>query len=244
MTTRMKKKYYILIIFLADISISFGQKTLSNFDGNLIFKESFFYYPITRTTYDTIISYSNYEIGKMTQIEQMAAFSAHNDQEIDYLPIKFYKNKDSIFYKYADPYDIDHDTTYTKLFPLSFKDTIETAFCYKITMDTIRGTDKNRTVTIKTDCDGDEHEIKTYRIKDTTFTFKEYKIECYMFKQKAIIGHYKDIYFTRLIIVDKETLVPIDVKEYNFHSVKRVRYRNINQGKNLLTYHQRLISIE
>ncbi len=226
------------------LNLSFGQKTLANFDGNLIFKESFYYYPITRTTYDTIITFSNYELGKMTQIEQMTAFSAHNDQEINYLPIRFYKIKDSIFYKYADPYDIDHDTTYSKLFPLDFKDTIKSAFCYKIQMDTIRGTDKNRTLTIKTDCDGDEHEIKTYRIKDTVLTFKEYELDCYTFKQRAIIGHYKDIYFTRLIIVDKQTLIPIEVKEYNFHSVKRVRYRNINQGKNLLTYHQRLISIE
>lgn len=244
MTTRMKKPYYILIILITDISISFGQKTLEHFDGNLIFRESFFYYPITRKTFDTVVTFSNYEFGKMIQIEQMAAFSAHNSQEINYLPIKFYKSKDSLFFKYADPYDIDHDTTYTKLFPLKFKDTIETAFCYKIKMDTIRGTDKNRTLIIKTDCDGDEHEIKTYRVKDTTLIFKEYKLDCYTFKQKAIIGHYKDVYFTRLIIVDKHTLIPIDVKEYNFHSVKRVRWRNINQGKNLLTYHQRLISIE
>lgn len=235
---------YILLVILSGINISSGQKSLENIEGNLIFKESFFYYPITRSTYDTIITFSNYELGKTTQIEQMVAFSARNDQEIEYLPIKFYRNKDSIFYKYANPYDIDHDTTYSKLFPLDLKDTIETAFCYKIRIDTIRGTDKNKTLTIRTDCNGDDHEIKTYRIKDTILAFKEYKIDCYMFKQKAIIGHYKDIYFTRLIIVDKHTLIPIDVKEYNFHTVKRVRYRNINQGKNLLTYHQKLISIE
>lgn len=233
-----------MIILLADLSFSFGQKTLENFDGNLIFRESFFYYPVTRSTYDTVVTFSNYELGKMVQIEQMDVYSAHKSQEINYLPIKFYKRKDSIFYKYADPYDIHHDTTYTKLFPLDFKDTIETAFCYKITIDTIRGTDKNRTLIIKADCDGDENEIKTYRIKDTTLIFKEYKIDCYTFKQKAIIGNYKNIYFTRLIIVDKHTLIPIDVKEYNFHSVKRVRYRNTNQGQNLLTYHQRLINIE
>jgi hypothetical protein len=233
-----------IILFLADVMLSLGQKTLHNFDGNLLFRESFYYYPLTRQTYDTVVTYSNYELNSMIEIEQVAAFSVHNTKEINYRPIRFYKNKDSIGYKYSDPFDVDHDTTYVKLFPLNFKDSVETAFCFKIIMDTIRGTNKNRTLTIHTDCDGDDRDLKTYRSKDTVVYFKDFKLDCYTFEQKSLIGNYPDIYFIRKIIVDKQTLIPIDVKEYNFHTAKRPRLRNVHQGKNLLTYHQKLVSIE
>jgi hypothetical protein len=240
----MTKGSLIIILFFSLLTDMLAQKTLKDFDGDLLFKESYYYYPVTRQTYDTVVTYSNYELKKMIEIENSGVISKNESKEISYIPIKFFKNKDSVFYKYADPFDIDHDTTYVKLFPLNFNDSVETAFCFKITMDTIRGTDKKRTLTIHTECDGDHRDIKTFRTKDTMIYFKEFKFDCYTFEQKAPIPYYKDVYFTRKIIVDKQTLIPIDVKEYNFHTSRRPRFKNIHQGKNLLTYHQKIISIE
>ena len=149
-----------------------------------------------------------------------------------------------MFFKYQKKYSTVADTVISKLFPLSFKDTIEVAFCYRVSEDSIRWKDTKRTLEIKTDCDGDEHNIKTYRLKDTTINFQDYKIDCYSFEQKERMGYYTNIYFTRRILVDKHTLIPIDVKQYNFHTNRRPRYKNKIQGQNLLTVHKKLISIE
>ncbi len=232
----------LILLLFADFWTASAQKKLQGFDGDLIFKEAYYYYLLSRKTYDTAFVFSYYEVGQMITIEQYSPISINDSYDISFLPVKFYINKDSVFYKYADPYDIDHDTTSFKLFPLSFNDTIDSEFCYKITMDTIRGSDENRTLTIRTDCQGDNIDIKTYRTKDTIFTFKDYLLDCYAFEQKALL--YNDIFFTRVILVDKNTLIPLDVKEYNFHTRHITRIKNSNQGKNFLTFHQKLISIE
>lgn len=231
-------KLTILIILTGLSHLCYSQKTLKDFEGDLVFKESNNYFALTRFTYDTVNVYYSYSINQ--HIVNIERFSS----EKSFLPIILYKNGDSLFFKYQERFSDVPDTIISKLFSLSFNDTIEKSFCYRIIQDTIRWTDIKRTLEIKLDCDGDAHDMKTYRLKDTSLIFKDYNLECYYFKQVSKIGHYKDVFFTRNILVEKNTLIPIDVKEYNFHTSKRPRYRNKIQGQNLLTMHKKLISIE
>ena len=240
----MSKAFSIVCVLLIELSFSFGQKTLEDFEGNLLFKESFYYFPLTRNTYDTVVTFSNYQVNKIIEIQQIIALSPNDSKEINYTPIILYTSRDAIRYKYADPLNIDSDTTDVKLFPLNYKDSVETVFCYKIIIDTILNRESNQIINFHTSCEGSNNEIKTYRTNDTIINFKDFKLDCYSFEQKSMVGRYKHKMFTRKIIVDKRTLIPIDIKEYNFQTTKGPRYRNIKQEDNLLTYHQKLINIE
>ena len=242
-------KQHIILVFVSLSSLCYSQKTLQNFEGDLLFKESNYYFPLTRKTYDTSCTYYSYSVNKqIINIERISPMSSqwHETVETQFLPIIFFINGDSLFVKYQEKYSDVSDTVVSKSFPLNFKDTIEVPFCYRITEDTIRWKDTKRTLEVKTECDGDEHYAKTYRLKDTIITFKDFKIDCYSFEQKGEVG-YKDVIFKRKILVDKFTLIPIDVKEYNFHLIKRPCFRHIiytMQGQNFLTKHKKLISIE
>ncbi len=245
---RYKMLDFKLIIFLIiGMQYSFyAQKTLKNFEGNLTFKESDYYTPISRKIYDTINIYYSYEVEKTIKIERFAPISSFdNDSENkSFLPIIFFKNGDSLFFKYQEKFSTVPDTVISKLFPLSFKDTIDVPFCYRISEDSIRWKDEKRTLEIKTECDGDDRNIKTYRLRDTTITFQDYKIDCYQFEQKSIMSYYKNKFFTRRILLDKITLIPIDVRQYNFRTNRRPRYKSKLTEKNILTFHKKLISIE
>ena len=238
----------ICFLFIGIQSPSYAQKTLKNFEGDLLFKESNYYFPLTRKTYDTACTYYSYSVNKhVINIERISPLSSqwHETVETQFLPIIFFQNGDSLFFKYQEKYSNVPDTVVSKLFPLSFKDTIEVSFCYRVTEDTSRW-GANHTLQFNKNCDGDDDDIKTYRLKDTTITFQDYKLDCYSFEQKSKML-YKNTFFTRKILVDKCTLIPIDVKEYNFHLIKRPRFRHIiytMQGQNFLTKHQKLISIE
>ena len=174
-------KRRISIVFIILANCCYAQKTLKNFEGELLFKESYYYFALTRTTYDTAHLYYNYEVKKTININKYFPISSYDADETPFLPIIFCKNEDSLFFKYQEKYSNVPDTVVTKLFPLSYKDTIEVPFCYRISQDSVRWKDTKRTLEIKTDCDGDGHDIKTYRLKDTSFIFKEYTSNHYIF---------------------------------------------------------------
>lgn len=245
---QMKSKIiFILLLFFVGLEFSFGQKTLENFDGDLTFKESFFYIPISRTVVDTVTTFSWYE--KDDEEIEITEFppgdrqipKIHNIKSVYFEPIIFYKNKDSIFYKYVNPYRKGNDSSRVKLFSLSFKDTIIAAPCYKLIIDTLRRR-YDTTSVVHINCYEDSREFKTYRVKDTTLIFKEYKLDCYTFEQKKYL-EWSGRLITRIVLVHKNTLIPVDIKEYTLLTRERGRYFYLEPNKNLLTYHQKLIDI-
>lgn len=225
------RKFILLFVAFSSVN-ALAQKTTENFKGQMTFKETYYYQRITRLDYDTILNYLNYDIKRDSVfMEQIFSFSHQFENNFNFAPIKFTLRNDSIFYGYIDRY-FNNDTVETLLFSLDKKDTISSIFCYRIGFDSLDG-----------QCIGDDREVMTYRQQDTTITFKDYKIDCYVFEQKTDTTGRHKVFFTRKILVDKHTLIPIEVKEYNYNRPGLVRIRHEYQGRNLLTYHKRLLSI-
>jgi len=234
----MAKKVIILLILFCSIFAD-AQKNLKDFYGDLIFKETSYYFPIDRKLFDTSISYSIYSINKMIEIEQIApSFNNRNGLEINYTPINFFNNRDTIFCKITNPFNKGHDTTIMALFPLRYKDTLLSNGCYRITLDTIHSS--NKQLYVETECVDENNDYKTFYSGDTTIYFRDYKLDCY--KVTQIEASKRTRKFRRILLIEKNTLIPIDVKEYNFYFSRRFRTKPI--GQNLLTKHQKLIEIE
>lgn len=99
MSYKMLDLKLICFLIIGIQSSFYAQKTLKNFEGNLMFKESNYYTPITRKVYDTVNIYYSYEVAKTINIERCSIFDVYNiDSEGKaFLPIIFFQNGDSIF---------------------------------------------------------------------------------------------------------------------------------------------------
>ncbi len=220
-------RYTFLVFLLVTGKISLAQKSTHHFKGQMVFKESHYHESITRNHSDTLHTYYRYEIGKTIDITQPIYISKSESEEIIYETITPLVVNDSIIYRYANSID-SLDFIDTKMFPLSFEDTIRAAYCYR---------------TRNSDCPDDDKEIDTYRIQDTLIYFGNYQLDCYQFEQKRPLYKYNTS-FIRRIALDKNTLVPIEVITYNYNVPERRFKLYPGQGKNLVTFRRKLVAIQ
>jgi hypothetical protein len=237
------RKLILNILFLSCLSNSFGQKNLDNFKGDLTFKDSWFYAPLSRLFYDTLINYSTIHVTDSIEMEQMTVLYPDKDLKQKFIPFKLSKQNDSIFLKYFDP--IINRSTSDYIFPLNKRDTVDIPICYQMFIDSFRP-DGSKTYKKSLSENDDEmsNNLRTIYSKDTILNFGEYKMSCYMFEQSKLTGHYRDVNFIRKILIDKVLLIPIDIKEYHYYKTKRRANRQIPKEKWLLTRHTRLIYID
>jgi len=218
---------YIHLVFLIVIcNLSFAQKSTESFKGEMVFKESHYHESITRKLTDTVHTYFKYEVSHTIDIRQTIRLSESSWEEINYETITPLVINDSIIYRYTNAED-SLESYDIKMFPLSYDDTIKVVYCYRV---------RNNT------CEEDEYELATYRQQDTTIVFGNYRMDCFQFEQSRPLYKYKTS-FVRRIVVDKQTLVPIEVVSYNHNVPERTYNIHPAQGKNYLTFRRRLIAI-
>ena len=170
------------------------------------------------------------------QMEQMAFLYPDNDFKQTFIPFKFSKKSDSIFLNYFDP--IIKRTTSDYAFPLKKGDTVDIPVCYQMFVNSFQIDGKTYKKTLNEYDDEMSNNLRTIYCKDTILSFGEYKMNCYLFEQFKLTGHYRDVNFVRKILLDKSLLVPVDIKEYHFFKKSRRANRQIPKENWLLTLKQ------
>jgi hypothetical protein len=230
----MKKTLFFLLLIFLGIQVD-GQKTLKNFNGQFVFKESSFYEPITRNCYDTVVRYSKYEKKDSTIITQYVLSFDDNIVEFSYIPFKYYLNNDTIFLKYFNPITIEY--VVKNAYSLKRKDTLVGSICNKFLVDSINENGKKKYFIDEIQSEPVDLNI-IYR-GDTIIEWNDYKLECYIFEEQT--GNRRRN-FKRIIFFEKDVLLPIEIKEYKYF--KNETIGNIPTNKWLLTKYLKLIEIE
>jgi hypothetical protein len=237
-TSTMKNRLQILFIFIS--VITFGQKTLNDFEGTLLFKDVNFYMPLTREITDTTINYYSFNIssknkGSEIEIEQLY-FKKNDYEEYYFVKFKFIKRHDSLFISYLDP--LKTLNVFDYIYPLNKRDTIANRVGYKICLDSTLNSDNKFRKTIE-DCEEGPKFNSTY-FKDTTITFKEYSFDCYIIEQNYNFFRNQTLSRKR-IFIDKTSLIPVYEDEFVY--AKR-RARRVPLNKWVMTRQMKLINID
>ena len=229
----MKIRLQILFLFIS--VITFGQKTLKDFSGSLLFKEINFYERLSREFTDTTINYFSYDVSKETsgyEIEITHYYSLKNDfEEYKYLKFKFIKQHDSLLINYYNP--IEHKDVSKYMYPLNKRDTID-ACGYRISHDSI-----SKTINDINLCNNDPIFENIY-LKDTIMKFKDYLFDCYVIEQNYNY-HRNQMRIRKKVFIDKMALIPMYEIEHTF--AKR-RNRGIPTDKWILTKQMKLLTVE
>jgi hypothetical protein len=229
-------KYHVAIIWTEPL---ISQKSLKNFTGTLIFKETNYYQRLTREQTDTTINYYLFDKsseGASSEIEITQIYFVKNDfQEYDFVKFKFIKQNDSLFIDYYNP--LEEKNIFEYIYPLNKRDTVNSCHSYIISYDS---TLNNALIYVKKidECNKNPEFDNTY-LKDTTISFKDYTFDCYVIEQNYNSIRNQTL-LKKQIFIDKNALVPVYEEEYTF--TKR-KVRGIPIDKWVLTRQMKLIQV-
>lgn len=229
----MKIKLQLLFLFVS--IITYGQKTLKDFSGSLLFKETSYFERLSRECTDTTINYFSFDISKKnnsSEIEITNHYYLKNDfQEYKFMKFNFIKQHDSLLINYYNP--IERKEVLKYIYPLNKCDTIE-ACGYRISYDSISTTKGEVDL-----CNNDPTFENTY-LKDTIIKLKDYLFDCYVIEQNY--NYFRNqTRIRKRIFIDKIALIPVYETE---HSFAKRKTRGIPTNKWVLTKQMKLITID
>ncbi|MEQ1732650.1 MAG: hypothetical protein ABL940_03200 [Bacteroidia bacterium] len=226
---------------LLSASVTFAQKTLKDFDGEIIFKTTNYVEPINRLICDTLISYQSFSIvadSIRSQIKITDHYLFRNHfEEYEYLKFNFIKKEDSLLICYYNP--ILNKKVSSYIYPLNKRDTLYDCGSYKLGIDSSFNKTKgvyDKDIDI---CNNNETFNITYK-KDTLIKFNNYTFDCYEIElNRGFIRSYSKR--MRKIFIDKGSLIPVYEIEYLYF--KRGRC-NTQVNKWLLSKETKIIEID
>jgi len=226
----------IISICLSLLSLSsFAQKDLSNFTGTLSFKESNYYFSISRSLYDTATSFYEFttfaDLDNLITIRESSSLSTQ-DLSQEYLSFKLVKIHDSLIIKYLYPNNKYHSVYQ---YPINKRDTLEVCRSgYKMILD-------SNSINIDiNDCP--YYKFQTTYQGDTIIKYKDYVMDCYIIEQYCQYHHLTSKHIIR-IYIDKKLLSPVYEKEYSFFQHSLIS-TEIPRNQWLLTREMKLIDID
>lgn len=236
--TSMRRLFFIILNFFS--TLLFGQNS-SAFEGTMIFKETHYYQPLTRTTSDTLISYYSYNVYDSLNIELL--LRPDFDSTLKYLPVKFNKRNDSLFLGFFDPVSNKQESRYT--FPLNKRDTAKGEACYKMRVVTYVDDNKMPKQYLEECPYDDSYEYTITFSGDTVFKLGDRKFHCYViamhFKGKSGMDA-PDLEIMRTVLIDKKLLFPVEEIEYRYYNW--IWFQNLPKNKWILFRHLKLIDVD
>jgi hypothetical protein len=200
MIRKVIKKSIICIGWLCiNICVNGQTKLTADFNGNIKYVDNYIRVIISYDSCGSFLTTQNWEFknGYIT-IETFDPLDSINFTSV---PIRFFKNANSIRLTYTNPKDHQADTI--EQFRIKQGDTLYSIGDFRLS--------------VERDNWGDMME-NTY-IGDTTITVANIKFECYRFEQfqyymKTFPGW---SHFKKIVYIDKETLVPIQEDHLSFY---------------------------